>query len=193
MMVVLCVFFYSCVLEKPIRKEITVKHPEVKTVDILNKYGGQFDLDIAFHDGRRLVLSGMGKDLAPGSIVRIGNYTYEVFMTNKGRVRVEGGYSNGGTSVYLIAAATGLSIETVHDVIRWYDRIYEYTAGLPDIDDGEIKAERDRMLKIARIPYRWIWFSEMEFDKVCMGEHMYILFRKDWDDSFPVKAPCKAL
>jgi hypothetical protein len=168
-----------------IRNELKEKHPEIKEVGIEGhtRPSGNiyFSVDIIFHDGKRLFLTDVG--LKKPSINRIGEYTYEAFITNRGRVRTWGGYSSKEIMIKVIGAALGKNIETIHDVIDLYDEIYDFTASLRDINDEAIQAEKEAMLKKARIPYRWIWFSEMEFEKIETDEYMYILFKDYWDDA----------
>ncbi|MDR2409197.1 MAG: hypothetical protein LBE13_13935 [Bacteroidales bacterium] len=173
--------------EKFIRNELKEEYPEIKEVGITRHtwYGSTyFSVDIIFHDGRRLFLTDVSLCLkTPFRINRIGEYTFEAFLTNTGRVRTWGGFSSKKITTKVIEAALGKNIETIQDVINLYDEIYDFTASLRDINDEEIQTEKEAMLKIARIPYRWIWFSKMEFEKIEAGGYMYILFKEQWDDA----------
>jgi hypothetical protein len=185
--IVTSVFFCSCVSVWSIRNEIKKEHPEIKEVGIERvTWHGRvyFGVDIIFNDSRRLFLTGVYPHLlANFDINRIGEYTYEAFITNTGRVRTWGGFSSKKIDIRVIAEAMGKPMDTLHDVINMYDEIYDFTASLRDINDEEIQAEKEEMLKIARIPYRWIWFSEMEFEQIETNNIMYIAFKDYWDDS----------
>jgi hypothetical protein len=164
--VVLLFSVNSCIAVKPvkilsvesIKKQIEEEHPELR-VNIREEWWTQnIGLDFFFHDGRRLYLWYVRKNLAaPFRIGRIGEYKLT------GYYQYPDGSQNWSLRtipIGVIGQELGVSFNTVNDAIKYYDMIYSYVRSLRDINEEEIQAEREK-----HGPY-WIWYTDKPFNKI---------------------------
>jgi hypothetical protein len=153
----------SCISIKSIKEQIQEKNPEVQIVEIYEFWWTNYlGLHISFHDGRQLYLSNVRSDLkAPFRVAKVGEYIFcSYFQLSDGSYN----WNNNTVPIGLIGQELGLSLNTVHDVIKHYDTIYSYMLSLRDINEEIIQAEIARHGKNYE-PW-WIWYTDMEFNKI---------------------------
>jgi hypothetical protein len=180
---------YSCVSVETIANRIKEENPDLKEVKVReNKpVPGYLNIDLITAKGGNVSLVMVSPNLeAPFRLTKIGGYTFEAYYQY---ADASNNYRLDCVPIQLIGQEIGVSLVTIHDVIRHYDAIYAWVNSLRSAKEEMILSEKEKHGD----DRFWIWYSDIDFKKIAYSgydglygytdrkqrDYFYFIFKDD--------------
>jgi hypothetical protein len=150
-------------------KKRILKNKDVELVEVLFDHGIytlDLELDIYFHDGRRILLEKVNKNGSGNiRISRIGPYGIRGYMRVLRRTYA--------INVDILENELEISLNTVDDILRNYLSIYNFIDGFEDINSEkyDVYEKKDE---------RWIWDRKLGLKTFILNNEEICFFKRQW-------------